>query len=173
VAVISFSEIDWTHWTPGQRAVLCFIFEPGRVLLIRKKRGLGGGKINAPGGKIEPGETPLEAAIRETGEEVGLLPHALRPVGDLSFQFTDGLALHCVVFRAEGCEGEPIETDEALPLWTALDAVPYHEMWADDVRWLPHVIAGKSFRARYLFNDGIMLGESLELFPGPELPPLL
>lgn len=150
---------------PRQRAVLCFIFQPGRVLLIRKKRGLGGGKINAPGGKIEPGESARDAAIRETREEVGLTPRDPRPAGELFFQFTDGLALHCVVFRAEGFGGELIETDEALPLWTPLDAIPYDEMWADDARWLPLVIAGRRFRGRYLFDGDTMLEEQLEAPP--------
>lgn len=161
----SFADIDWGCWTPNQRAVLCFIFEPGRVLLIRKKRGLGGGKINAPGGKIEPGETPREAAIRETGEEVGLTPHAPRAVGELSFQFTDGLALHCTVFRAEGCSGQPVETDEALPIWTDVDHIPYDQMWADDARWMPHLLADRPFRGRYLFDGETMLGEELTLLP--------
>jgi 8-oxo-dGTP diphosphatase len=38
-----------------------------------------GGTWSAPGGKLEPNETPLEAAIRETLEETGmeLAPHAV------------------------------------------------------------------------------------------------
>ena len=39
--------------------------------------GLGAGKINAPGGKLEAGETALAAAIRETQEEIGVTPLAL------------------------------------------------------------------------------------------------
>src|SRR5712672_1669473 len=42
--------MDWTNWTPRERANLCFILKDGHLLLIRKKRGLGAGKINAPGG---------------------------------------------------------------------------------------------------------------------------
>ncbi|MDD5349475.1 MAG: 8-oxo-dGTP diphosphatase [Chthoniobacteraceae bacterium] len=161
----ALSEIDWTTWTPRERAVLCFIFRPGEVLLILKKRGLGGGKINAPGGKIEPGETPGEAAIRETREEVGLTPHAPRPLGELFFQFTDGLGIHCVVFRAEGCEGVLCETDEADPRWTPLDAIPYEAMWADDALWMPHLLAGRAFRGRFLFDGETMLDRCLEVLP--------
>ena len=42
------------------------------VLLIEKRRGLGEGWYNGPGGKCEAGETPRECAARETREEVGL-----------------------------------------------------------------------------------------------------
>lgn len=39
-------------------ATLMFVIDEarGEVLLIRKKRGLGAGKINGPGGKIDPGK---------------------------------------------------------------------------------------------------------------------
>ena len=40
-----------------------------RLLLGMKKRGFGAGKWNGFGGKIEPGETPRQAAIREIREE--------------------------------------------------------------------------------------------------------
>jgi len=40
----------------------------GRVLLVRKR---GTNRYMLPGGKIEVGETPAQAAIRELNEEVG------------------------------------------------------------------------------------------------------
>ena len=52
-------EINWETWTPDERGVIVFIIdrEQKKVLLIHKKTGLGAGKINAPGGRIEKGET--------------------------------------------------------------------------------------------------------------------
>ena len=55
---IRFEDIDWTQWTPQERATLLFVRRDGQVLLIRKKRGLGAGKINGPGGRLDNGETP-------------------------------------------------------------------------------------------------------------------
>ena len=46
-------EPDWARWTPTERAALCFVVTGGRVLLIRKKRGLGAGKVNGPGGRLD------------------------------------------------------------------------------------------------------------------------
>ncbi len=157
--------VDWTRWTPRERAVLCFILHEGQLLLILKKRGLGGGKVNAPGGKIEPGETPFDAAIRETQEEVGLTPHAPEPRGEISFQFTDGYSLHCIVFLAHGCSGTPVETDEAAPFWVDPAAVPYERMWADDSIWLPTLLAGERFRGRFLFDGETMLTSEFERLP--------
>ena len=57
-----------------QEYVCGFLFsrDRTRVLLIRKNRpAWQAGKLNGLGGKVEPGETPLEAMRREFREEAG------------------------------------------------------------------------------------------------------
>ncbi len=149
----------WCDWEPTERATLCFVIRRGEILLILKKRGLGAGKVNGPGGRVEPGETEHDCAVRETQEELGVTPRGLDVAGILHFQFTDGYKLQCMVFRAEDCEGDPVETDEAVPRWTRVDSVPYDEMWADDIRWLPGVIAGGRFLGYFEFDGERMLTE--------------
>jgi 8-oxo-dGTP diphosphatase len=156
--------MDWENWQPRERANLCFIVKDGRILLIHKKRGLGAGKINGPGGKIEPGETALESAIRETQEEIGVTPLEIEERGVLHFQFTDGYSLHCTVFLARDFEGELTETDEAVPIWFSTDAIPFDEMWEDDRHWLPQVLAGQRFQAWFLFDGDRMLERKTEFY---------
>ena len=79
------SDIDWESWVPIDIGTLCFILRGGEILLIRKKRGLGAGKIVGPGGRLEPGESVLECAVRETIEEVGVVPEDPRLRGELRF----------------------------------------------------------------------------------------
>jgi 8-oxo-dGTP diphosphatase len=153
-----FESIDWTHWTPQEHATLLFVRQADRVLLIRKKRGLGAGKINGPGGRLDEGESPLQCAIREIQEELCVTPIGVEARGELAFQFVDGYALYVHVFSATGCEGEPHETAEALPLWTPLAAIPFDQMWADDRLWFPHLLSGRLFRGRFLFDDDALLG---------------
>jgi 8-oxo-dGTP diphosphatase len=158
--------MNWETWQPRERANLCFIVKDGRILLIRKKRGLGAGKINGPGGKLEPGETALEAAIRETQEEIGVTPLHVEERGVLHFQFTDGYSLHCVVFLARDFHGEPVETIEATPMWFSTDAIPFAEMWADDQHWLPLMLAGSRFHAWFEFDGEQMLSRDIRVLAG-------
>jgi 8-oxo-dGTP diphosphatase len=154
--------IDWCVWKPTEYANLCFIMRDGRILLIRKKRGLGAGKMNGPGGRLEKGETALVAAIRETQEEIGVTPTGLVEVGELFFQFLDGYKLHVAVFAASGCEGELRESDEATPIWTDIEKIPYHDMWEDDAYWLPLLLRRKKFRGRFVFDGEKLLSHRLD-----------
>ncbi|HUR48614.1 MAG TPA: CoA pyrophosphatase [Acidimicrobiales bacterium] len=70
-------------------AVLVALFEEdgvARVLLTRRATHLrrNQGEIAFPGGRVEPGETPTEAALREAFEEVALDPASVELVGELT-----------------------------------------------------------------------------------------
>lgn len=155
---------DWSAWEPGIRATLLFVVRDGQILLIEKKRGLGAGKVNGPGGKIDPGESPLQSAIRETIEELCVQPVNPSKCGELRFAMTHAPHILCHVFRADDVMGEPLETDEAVPLWTPLDAIPYGRMWEDDRHWLPYLIDGRGFSGRFVFDEETM--RSMELWTG-------
>ena len=158
----SVREIDWKTWIPTERATLLFVVRDGRILLIDKKTGLGAGKVNGPGGRIEPGETDQEAAIREVQEELCVTPTGVRPAGDLFFQFVDGYSLYGAVFRATGYTGDLCETREAAPRWTPIAAIPYERMWADDALWLPLMLEGTGFRGYFVFDGDRMLDSRVE-----------
>jgi 8-oxo-dGTP diphosphatase len=156
------SEIDWEHWVPKERAVLCFIQSGNQIMLIHKKTGLGKGKVNAPGGRIEPLESPVDAAIRETTEEIGLVPANLQKRGELFFVFVDGYSLHATVYFADQFTGTPVETYEADPFWCEIDSLPYGEMWEDDRHWLPLALEGMEFKGYFIFDNDEMLSFKLD-----------
>jgi 8-oxo-dGTP diphosphatase len=160
--MISPSPIDWTTWSGEMLATLIFIVKDGQILLIEKKRGLGAGKINGPGGKIEPGETPLQAVIRETQEELMITPHAPRKLGELRFAMTMCPDILCHVYRSDAFSGTPTETEEALPVWTPLDEIPYSRMWQDDRHWLPLLLAEQTFLGCFVFEDEEMRWSDLQ-----------
>jgi len=155
---------DWKIWEPAVKDVLVFIVDrkQNRVLLIRKKRGFGKGKIVGPGCKIEKGETAEAAAIRECLEEVSLSPRNPLKRAELYFQFVSGDSLYVDVFFAYTWENEMAESDEAAPFWCALDEIPWEHMWADNKVWLPGALEGKKQRGYFIFDDDRMLSEKLE-----------
>ncbi len=66
--------------------VLAIFFEEdgeARVVLTRRSSGLRThkGEVSFPGGRLDPGEGPAEAALREAHEEVGLDPGQVTTVG--------------------------------------------------------------------------------------------
>lgn len=151
--------IDWPAMAFSEEASLCYIVSDGSVLLIHKKTGLGKGMINAPGGRLEAGETPLDAAIRETIEEVCVTPSELQKVAMLHFIFTNGYSLKGHVYRALSYEGIPVKTREADPFWCAVNNIPYANMWADDILWLPDALEGRYSEGFFVFEDEKMLSQ--------------
>jgi len=68
----------------GDRAAV-FIVRDGNLLVFHRRKN--GEVYDAiPGGTLEPGETPAEAAIREIGEETGLRVTLSEPVLELTNQ---------------------------------------------------------------------------------------
>lgn len=135
-----------------QEATITYPVRDGSVLLIEKKRGIGSGLYNGPGGKVEPGESPLEAARREVREEIQVTVPTLSKRGELEFVFGDDHYMTVHVYRAPDVEGNPEETPEAKPRWVDIDAVPYDQMWEDDRYWLPLLLDDRTFQGWFRFD---------------------
>jgi len=157
----TIEQID-SSWKAIHRATLLFVVQNSKVLLIRKKRGLGAGKINGPGGKLDPGETSQECAHREVNEELCIVVGESENVGRLRFQFIDDYSIDVQVFVATRFEGTPTETEEAIPLWFNIADIPYSEMWEDDKIWLPRVLAGERVDGRFVFDADRLLAHEVE-----------
>lgn len=67
-------------------AVMIFLFDRGRLIMSRHPHRA----WEFPGGKIEPGESPEEAAWRETIEEIGATLKNVRPIGFQTVLARDG-----------------------------------------------------------------------------------
>lgn len=131
----------------------------GSILLGRKRRGMGYGKWNGFGGKIEAGETMRQCACRELLEECGLVmePEKLVMVGDLYFhQPSDPQWSHAgIVYFARSWKGSPHLSDEMEPRWFRVEDFPYDNMWMADRVWLPMILSGKKIRGTiYFAEDG-------------------
>ncbi len=140
-------------------ATLCLFVKNDEILLAMKKRGFGIGKWNGVGGKIdkEKGDNSIiEAAIRETKEEIGINANNLEKVALLHFRFPykEDWNQDVHVFLVKNWQGQPQESEEMFPKWFKINEIPYNKMWDDDRVWLPHILEGKKLEAEFLFREG-------------------
>ncbi len=138
-----------------KNAILCFVIKNNRALLIRKKRGFGKGKIVAPGGRIKRGESPEDAAIREVFEETGIKPVKPEKYGEIHFYFGGKKEWFVHVLKTDNFKGTEKETKEAIPYWHNINNLPYEEMWIDDIHWVPLMLEGKKFSAKFFFDKDV------------------
>lgn len=130
-----------------------------QVLLGRKKKGLGVGNFVGLGGKLEPGESPADAAVREIEEESGLIVDIddLVPMGHLTYLFPhkEAWSQGSTVFVCREFRGVPCESDELNPEWFDVDALPLDEMWDDAKYWLPGVLSGIAVQKTFTFGPDL------------------
>ena len=156
-----------------QHVARLFLLQDDQILLGTKKYGMGEGLLMGVGGKLEPGETPLAAAIRETQEETGLTPIAPTKLGHLTFRVQGeeewGMINH--VFLAHDWEGMLQESKEMNPEWFYIDMIPYARMWPDNLHWLPHVLEGNGVVGDFTYDeDEQLVRHNLDLVDPTRLP---
>ena len=135
---------------------LCLLKRDNEILLAMKKRGFGEGRYNGVGGKIEEGETPEQAMIRETEEEISVTPTKYEKVGLIEFdEFYKGKKERVVfhLYIVTEWNGEPTESDEMAPKWFDIQNIPYDSMFPDDKHWLPLILEGKKIHAYFDFDE--------------------
>ncbi len=141
-------------------ATLLLVIKNGKILLAQKKRGFGQGKFNGVGGKAEIGETIEETMLRETKEEIGIVPTVFKKQGEILFdEYMKGERsfVNMTIYVASEFEGELIESDEMRPQWFDLDKVPFENMFPDDKLWLPHLLDGKFVRGNLVLDENFKL----------------
>lgn len=92
---------------PHQQIAVAIIWRDERLFIQRRPDdGLLGGLWEFPGGKIEPGESPEQAAVREVAEETGLRVRLLESAGTVNHAYSHfRITLHA--FHAEIEESSP------------------------------------------------------------------
>ena len=139
-------------------ATLCYVRRDGQTLMlhrVKKANDMHAGKWNGLGGKLEPGETPEECAIREIFEESGL--RVEQPVlrGLITFpQFSRGDDWITYIFVVDRFSGELIDSSEGVLAWVPDDKLLDLNLWPGDrvfLRWLDDP---RFFSAKFVYVAG-------------------
>ncbi len=89
----------------------------GRFLAAQRPAGkIAAGKWEFPGGKIEAGESPEQALVRELQEELGVRVREMTPLIRISHAYTDR-DVHMWVYRVSAWEGELQSCDGQALQW--------------------------------------------------------
>ena len=139
---------------------LCFLTRGEQVLMLCRRRPPNQGLWNGVGGRIEAGETPLAACLREVREETGFAIDVARFAGIVSwtgFEAPDGAF---AVFTAQAPQGEPAPCDEGELAWKPRAWVlASPEVVSNIHRYGPEVLAGQPPRwHRFAYCDGAITG---------------
>ena len=101
--------------------VLCLIRRDGMYLLQDRVKADWRG-FTLPGGHIEPGESVVDAVIREMKEETGLTIREVKLCGIKQFPI-DGGRYIVFLFTCDDFEGELTSSDEGAMHWVAADDI--------------------------------------------------
>ncbi|MBQ6829551.1 MAG: 8-oxo-dGTP diphosphatase [Clostridia bacterium] len=137
-------------------SVVCYIERDGQYLMLnrnKKKNDLNGGKWIGVGGKLEAGEAPEEALLREVKEETGLTLTRYTRRGLVTFcsgDFTE----YMFVYTADAFDGTLTVCDEGDLHWINKTDVLSLPLWEGDKRFLTLLAEDAPYFSLKLVYDG-------------------
>jgi 8-oxo-dGTP diphosphatase len=147
--------------------VLIYAVRDGKVLLMHRKREPNLGLWVAPGGKIEPGESPYETALREFAEETGLEAKDLQLRGLCTFiPLLKQYPWFIFIFVTTDWEGMlSTDCEEGNLAWVSLDEyfATLPKPGADEV-FAPRILTATDglFQAKFVYDAKLNLVEWVE-----------
>ncbi len=139
-------------------ATLCYVRDNNHTLMlhrIKKDEDMHAGKWNGLGGKLLPGESPEECALREVEEESGLLASNPSLRGILTFPGFDGIDdWYVYVFVIRQFEGRLIDSPEGQLAWIPDRELFALNLWEGDRIFLPWLEQSRFFSGKFIYDRG-------------------
>ncbi|BAS28804.1 AAA family ATPase [Limnochorda pilosa] len=154
-------EALWVDPERQRPSALCYVEREGRYLMIRRTKEPFAGLWTAPGGKVEPGESPEEAIRREVREETGLELERLE-LRMITSETGPHPAYNWLLFVFQGTAAPGPERDGGEGALRWFDRAELERASLPDVdrRLLPYLLAGPGAplhlaRVRYDAGGGV------------------
>lgn len=149
-------------------ATLCYVRKDHQTLMvhrIKKANDMHQGKWNGLGGKLEPGETPEECALRELYEESGLRARRPQLRGVLTFPgFANEEDWYAFVFVITDFSGELIDSPEGTLAWVEDARLLDLNLWEGDRIFIPWLEQPGFFSGKFTYQDGRLVGHSVVFY---------
>jgi len=146
-------------------ATLCYVRRDGQTLMIhrvKKANDMHQGKWNGLGGKLNPGESPEECAVREIYEESGLRVRDPQLKGFLTFPaFAKDEDWYVFVYVVKDFEGKLIDSPEGDLRWVDDTELPSLNLWEGDPIFLPWLEKPGVFSGKFIYKDGRLISHEI------------
>ncbi|NTU73874.1 NUDIX domain-containing protein [Candidatus Roizmanbacteria bacterium] len=151
-----------------QTSVTCFLYHGDEYLFVHRRAGkmIDPNKLNGVGGRVEPGENYLEAAIRETEEETGyqVAPEDIEFCGMVKLEggYQENWVMAFFKMKVDSMK-VPVgmKTDEGTFMWLTKEEVLNNEIeLVDDLHYcFTDVVEGKEI---FFMNAQVNAKEKIE-----------
>lgn len=147
---------------------MCYIKNNDKTLMLyrnKKTNDVHKGKYVGLGGKIEPGESPEEAIVREVNEESGLL--LKKPIlrGIITFpNFKDDEDWLMFLYIANEFTGEIIDSSEGTLEWIDNDKILNLSMWKGDLEFFKWLQDGRMFSGKIVYENSELIDYKVNFY---------
>jgi 8-oxo-dGTP diphosphatase len=119
------------------------IFRNGQVLVGQRRKGDRHAlKWEFPGGKVEQGETPREALVRELWEELRILARVDGELARYEHDYPSGSRVHLLFFAVPEFAGEPVGHIYEQICWIELASLPTLDFLEGDLDFIRRLSRG-------------------------------
>ena len=120
------------------------IYVDGKVLIgQRRKADRHSLKWEFPGGKVESGETPQQALIRELDEELRIRAYIGCELARYEHDYSSGTRIHLLFFSIRKFDGEPQGQVFEQIQWKELSALPRLDFLEGDIDFVRRLARGE------------------------------